>query len=168
MTFLFASITRFRDVPHANPKTQYVLGTGFGGGDGMDFAIGTEVFEWNSDSVPSGVKPKRIITLWIDATNLTAGKNLIVKSKTQQVVIPGGQQDYVVFTVSAPFTITISTNGGTGVVNVTAYDFNAIYTGTSSGSTAGASSGGGSGGTGGGGYSGGTNYGGGGGGKTVL
>jgi uncharacterized membrane protein YgcG len=170
MIILFASITRFRDDPRAAPKTQYVLGTGNGGGDGMDFAAGTEVFQWSSEAVPYGLKPRRIISLWIDASALTAGKNLIIKTPTQQIVVAGGQQTYAIATLNAPFTMSISTNGGTGTVNVTAYDYNVLYTGlpgagqvASSGTT---QSTGGSGGGGGGGYQGGGS--GGGGGKGLL
>lgn len=168
MTFLFAAINRFRDVARDAPKTQYVLGTGSGGGDGMDFATGNEVFTWSSESVPSGVKPKRIISLWVDASGLTAGKNLIIKTPTQQIVVAGGQQTYVVATLNAPFTMQVSTNAGTGTVNVTAYDYNALYTGTSTASTAGTGTSGGSGGSGGGGSGGYEGGGGGGGGRGFL
>lgn len=167
MNILFASITRFRDAKGALPKTQYVLGTGSGGGDGMDFATGNEIFQWGSESVPSGVKPRRIITLWIDASNLTAGKNLIVSTPIQQIVVPGGTQTYAIATLNAPFTMKISTNGGTGLVNVTAYDYNVLYTGISTGqsnSTASTGAGSGSGGSGGGSGSGAGYQGGGGGG----
>lgn len=167
MSFLFASINRFRDTPGAPPKTQYVLGTGPGGGDGMDFATGSEIFSWSSESVPSSVKPRRIITLWIDASNLTAGKNLIIITGPQAIVVPAGTQTYAIATLNVPFTMRVSTNGGTGTVSITAYDYNVLYTGATyvpaGSSGAGAGSGGGlsSGGSGGGGYQGGGGGGGG-------
>lgn len=163
MTILFASITRFRDAFRAVPKTQYVLGTGNGGGDGMDFVAGTEVFQWNSESIPYGLKPRRIISLWIDASGLTAGKNLIIKTPTQTIVVAGGQQTYAIATLNAPFTMSISTNGGTGTVNVTAYDYNVLYTGLpTTGSSASSGTTAATGGSGGGGYQGGGSGGGGG------
>lgn len=163
MTNLFSSINRFRDTPRSAPKTQYVLGTGNGGGDGMTFATGNEIFQWNSESIPYGFRPRQIISLWVDATGLTTGKNLILKTPTQQFVFAGGTQGYAIATLNAPFTMTITTNGGTGTVNVTAYDYNTLYTGlntgtgTSSGTTqtTGGSSGGGGGYQGGGGGGGG-------------
>lgn len=165
MTNLYSSITRFRDTAGSEPKTQYVLGVGNGGGDGMDFAAGTEVFQWNSESVPYGFKPRRIISLWVDASQLTSGKNLTIKTPTQTIVIAGGSQTYAVATLNAPFTMTITTNGGTGVVNVTAYDYNVLYTGLPvAAASSGAGSGGSGGGGGGGGYQGGGYQGGGGGG----
>lgn len=135
MNILFASITRFRDDPRSAPKTQYVLGASSGGGDGMNFAAGTEVFQWGSEAVPYGLKPRRIISLWIDASALTAGKNLTITTPTQKIVVAGGTQTYAIATLNAPFTMSISTNGGTGIVNVTAYDYNVLYTGLSSGVT---------------------------------
>lgn len=159
MIFLFASITRFRDDPHSPPKTQYVLGTGQGGGDGMNFATGTENFQWNSEAIPFGYKPRRIISLWIDASNLTAGKNLIVQTPTQKVVVAGGNQTYATLTLNAPFTMSVTTNGGTGTVEITAYDYNVLYTGLPAGSGASSGSGSGtgsSGGSSGGGFSGGS------------
>lgn len=162
MTQLFTSVDGFRDTANGAPKTQYDLGQSSGGGDGITFAIGNEVFTWNSNSVPSSVKPRRIISLWIDATGLTAGKNLIVQAGRQTFVVPGGtSQGFSIFAGNPPFNVQISTNGGTGTVHVIAYDYNVLFTGTSSGGgSVVQASGSGSSGAGGGGQS----YGGGGGG----
>lgn len=129
MTILFAAINRFRDVPRGVPKTQYILGTGNGGGDGMDFAVGTEVFQWSSENIPYGLKPKRIITLWVDCSAIAAG-TITIQTGTQKFVFTAASQGYVILTMNAPFTMKVSATGATGLVNITAYDFNANYTGT--------------------------------------
>ncbi len=132
MSILFASINRFRDAPGVSVKAQYVLGTGPGGGDGMNFATGAEVFQWNSETVPYGLKPRRIVSLWVDASQLTAGKNLTIVTPAQTIVVAGGSQGYMIATLNAPFTMIVKTNAGTGVVQITAYDFNALFAGTAS------------------------------------
>lgn len=135
MIGLFTAVNRFRD--GFGVKTQYALGQSNGGGDGATFATGNEIFVWNSEAVRGGIRSKRIISVWIDASALTNGKNLIVKSGNQQLVIAGGTPGgYFVFALNVPFTVTISTNGGTGTIYFIAYDYNALYTGVS-GSSAG-------------------------------
>lgn len=137
MTNLFASIKTFRDGIGTGVKAQYQLGTGPGGGDGMDFAAGTEVFQWNSENIPYGKRPGRIVSLWVDASQIATTKNLAISIQGgQTLVIQGGSQGYYILTASAPFTMTITSGGGTGVVQVTAYNYNALFTGTSTGGAA--------------------------------
>lgn len=121
----------------------------------LNFVTGSEVFQWTSNSMQAqGRRPSGILSAWLDATGLTAGKNLIVSNGTIQVEIAGGSQSYVLLPTPLPGTVTISTNGGTGTVTVVLFNFNVNALGSyvvagSSGSGSGAGS---SGGGGGGGY----------------
>lgn len=91
----------------------------------LNFATGSEVFQWTSNSMQAqGRRPSGILSAWLDATGLTAGKNLIVSNGTIQVEIAGGSQSYVLLPTPLPGTVTISTNGGTGVVTVVLFNFN--------------------------------------------
>lgn len=133
MSILFASVNSFRDVSRGYPKIEYALGTGPGGGDGMTFDTGAEIFTWNSDSVPNGVKPRRIVSLWIDCSAITAGAINISIGRQNFVftgAAGGGPQGFVVCTANAPINIRVSSVGATGLVNITAYNYNANYTGT--------------------------------------
>ncbi len=130
MNILFAAINRFRDAQGAGVKTEYTLGQSSGGGDGMNFALGTEVFQWNSECVPSGVKPRHIVSLRVDTSQLTAGKSLTINAAGRNYVVAAGSTGYVIVALNAPFTMSITSGGGTGVVNVSAYDYNALFTGT--------------------------------------
>lgn len=143
----------------------FPLGQGNGGGDGLDFVAGTEIFQFNSNQIQSVKKPSGIYGAWIDATALTSGKNLILKTPYQTVVVAGGSQQYVIFTSPMPFQLTVTTNGGTGVVNIVLYNFNPLFTaaGGAGAPIGGSGSGGGSYGGGGG-----SGYEGGGGGKPTL
>lgn len=156
MTNLNANTIKLRQAEPPEGRQMYPLGTGPGGGDGMNFAVGTEVFQWNPESIQSHVKPSAILGLWVDARNLTAGKNLIITTPYQVFVFAGGNQGYIPMTSQMPFQMTVTTNGGTGVVNMIAYNYNPLFTGApgiaapSGGSGSGGGTGGGSGGSGGG------------------
>jgi hypothetical protein len=166
MTNLFATLVGLRQPEPPEGRKMLVLGTGPGGGDGLNFAVGTEVFQFNSNQSPGAQKLSGILGAWVDASNLTAGKNLVLQTATQKFVIAGGSQAYVVFTSTMPFSLSISSGGGTGTVTVILYNYNPLFTGTVAGAPVGASGTGGSSGGG----SGGTGYqgGGGGGGKLTL
>lgn len=108
----------------------FPLGQGSGGGDGLTFVTGAEVFQFNSNQIPGPQRPTGILGMWVDATNLTAGKNLIIKTPTQTFIFAGGNQGYIPITASVPFTMSVSTNAGTGTVVVILYNFNPLFTGS--------------------------------------
>ena len=130
MTLLFAAIQKFRDAPGAGVKTEYVLGTAPGGGGGMDFAVGTETFQWNSQSIPSSVKPRHLVSLSVDTTGLSAAGVLTITINGKKYAVNAGVVGYTIITQQAPLTMTFSSAGATGTVNVSVYDYNALFTGT--------------------------------------
>lgn len=152
-TNLFANGTKLRQAEPPEGRAMYVLGQGSGGGDGLDFVTGAEIFVFNSNQVSGPQHPTGILGAWVDATSLTAGKNLIIKTPTQTFIFAGGNQGYIPITSPMPFTIQVSTNGGTGVVAIILYNYNPLFTGSvavAPTTTGGGSAGSGSGGSGGG------------------
>lgn len=149
---------------------QFVLGSQSGGGGGVTFALGTEVFQFNSNQTPGSQPPRRILSMWVDASGLTTGKNLVITTPFQTFTIAGGTPGgYIVLIAPVPFTITFSTNAGTGTIFLIAYEFNALFVGAPGARVAGAGGGtGGSGGTGGGGGGGFAETGGSGGGRPTF
>ncbi|HXT74617.1 MAG TPA: hypothetical protein VN785_12260 [Candidatus Angelobacter sp.] len=129
-TNLFASFLKLRQPEPPEGRAMFPLGSGNGGGDGMNFAVGTEVFQFNTNQVPGGQRPSAILGMWVDARNLTAGKNLIITTPTQTFVFAGGNQGYVPITAPMPLNITITTNGGTGTVFMILYNYNPLFTGS--------------------------------------
>lgn len=127
---LFASFTRLRQAEPPEGRAMYSLGAGPGGGDGLTFATGNEVFQFNSNQIPGPQRPSGILGMWVDATNLTAGKNLIIKTANQIFVFAGGAQGYIPITSPVPFNVSVSTNGGLGTVAVILYNYNPLFTGS--------------------------------------
>lgn len=113
----------------------FVLGPAFGGGDGLNFATGAEVFSFNSSSIQGPIKPSAIMSMWIDASALgTATPNtavLKIVTPTQTFIVQGGTQGYLICTSQVPFTLQISCSGAanTGTVKMILYNYNALNTG---------------------------------------
>ena len=109
-------------------------------GAALAFVTGDEVFEFSWNSFPSGMRrPSAILSAFIDAYALTAGKNLYITvgSQTpgqgfQRFVIPGGTDPgYIIITAPGGTPICISTDAGAaGQVAVILYNYNAFNTGT--------------------------------------
>jgi uncharacterized membrane protein YgcG len=148
--------------PPASKRSAFPLATNNGSGAGNDgsinFVTGAEVFQFTSESIQGPRKPAAISSMWVDASNLAAGKTLTIQaSNGQKFVVAGGTQGYYIIPLPAPFILTIMTNAGAAVsVNVTLYNYNVAFTGfesQSASSAAKAATGGGTGngGTGGGG-----------------
>lgn len=114
----------------------------------MNFVVGTEVFQFNTNQIPGPQRPSGILGMWVDATNLTAGKNLIITTPTQVFVFGGGNQGYIPMTAGVPLTITVTTNGGTGTVFIILYNYNPLFTGSISTAPVAGGAGGASGGSG--------------------
>jgi hypothetical protein len=146
VTNLNSTTVKLRQPEPPEGRRMYPMGTGPGGGDGMNFATGSETFSWSSQNVQDQVKPSAILGLWVDARNLTSGKNLIITTPFQTVIIAGGSQGYVILTAQAPVTVTFTTNGGTGIVFAIAYNYNPLFTGQISGAPVAGTPGGGGGG----------------------
>jgi uncharacterized membrane protein YgcG len=134
---------------------------------GINFFTGNEVFTWSSRSLGAG-EPSHIISAFVDASALTAGKTLTINiNNGQQILVIAGptaaglpSQGYVIITAQMPFSMSITTNNGAAAaIIMTLYNYNALFTGASQ-QTAPVGAAGGSGGTGG---SGGGSLGGGGG-----
>jgi hypothetical protein len=148
---------------------------GSGGDDGaVVFVTGLETYVFDSNSIRGPQKPKAITAAWIDATNLAAGKSLVIQcSNGQKFILQNttaaagqGPQGYFIIPLPAPFKITVTTNNGAGVtVVIILYNYNVAFTGFQTGSylpasatSSSAASGGSGGGTGGGGFSGGGGF----------
>ena len=113
-----------------NGGTIFPLGVSNGGVDGMDFATGAEVFQFNTNNVVGQQKPKVIYSAWVDATAVTAGKNIQLKTPFQNIVVTGGTQQFVIILAPAPFWIIVtSPGGGTGQVYINLYYFNPLFAG---------------------------------------
>lgn len=109
----------------------FPLGQGQGGGDGLDFVTGAEVFQFSSNQIPSMQKVSGILGMWVDATDLETGKNLVIQTPTQTFVFAGGNQGYVPITCQMPFSMKVSTTGGgTGQVYINLYNYNPLFTGS--------------------------------------
>jgi len=122
--------------PPASKRSAFPLATnnsGAGSGDdgSINFVTGAEVFQFTSESIRGPKKPAAISSMWVDATNLTAGKILTIQaSNGQKFVIPAATQGYFIIPLPAPFILTITTNnGGAVAVNVTLYNYNVAFTG---------------------------------------
>jgi len=164
MANLYAVRTKLRQPEPPEGRAKYELGQGAGGGDGMNFATGAEIFNFSTNQIPEAQRPSGIMGAWIDATAMAAaaGKQVTVQIGTQVFVVLAGTQTYVVCAQTVPCNTKVTAQGGaTGQCQVTLYNYNPLFTGQGAVSTA-ASGGGGAGGTGGGGAPGG--YGGSGGG----
>lgn len=111
-------------------RAAFPLGSGNGGGDGLDFAVGTEVFQFNTNQIPGPQRPSGIQGMWVDASSLTVGKNLTITTPTQTFVFAGGNQGYIPITVGVPLTLKITSNGGTGTVFIILYNYNPLFTGS--------------------------------------
>ena len=143
MIQLYSGFLKLRQPEPPEGRAAFSLGAGNGGGDGMDFAVGTETFQFNTNQIPGPQRPSGILGMWVDATNLTAGKNLIITTPTQTFVFGGGNQGYIPITAGVPFTMKITSNGGTGTVFIILYNYNPLFTGSvSTAPAAGSSSGG--------------------------
>jgi uncharacterized membrane protein YgcG len=173
MPGLYAVATKLRQPEPPEGRHKCELGQGAGGGDGMDFATGNEVFTFTTIKLPQAQQPSGIMGAWIDATAMPAGagKQITVQIGTQSFVVLAGTQTYVVCAQTVPANITVTSQGGaTGQAQVTLYNYNPLFTGqggsanSTSGARSGGSSSGGSGSGGGSGGGGGT----GGGGKGSL
>lgn len=185
MPQLFTSPVGLSQVdPPAKERIAMNLASNSGGSAGDDgqinFATGAEVFTFDSNSIRGNQKPRAIVSAWIDATNLAAGKTLTIQcSNGQKLVLQNttaaagqGPQGYYILPLQSPFKITISTNNGAALtVVIILYNYNVAFTGfqqsgnlPASAASSAASAGGS---TGGGGYTGGGS-GGTGGGKGLL
>lgn len=150
MLNLFANAIKLRQPEPPEGRTMYPLGQASGGGDGLTFATGAEVFQFNSEQVQGPQRPSAIMGMWVDATALTAGKNLTIKTGSQVFVFAGGNQGYIPITAQkGPIVITVSTNAGMGTVFVILYNYNPLFTGAPGIAVPAGGSSGGSGGTGG-------------------
>lgn len=112
---------------------------------GINFVTGAEVFTWSSASLGAG-QPSYIISAWVDATNIVAGKFLTLTfNPTGQVFqIAGGSQGYIVITVQSPVNLVITTNNGAAAACIVIlYNYNALFTGAPAGAPIGSGSGGG-------------------------
>ena len=130
---VFATRQQLRQAepPKSEGRAQFVVGQGPGGGDGLTFATGSEVFQWSSNQTPGAQQPSGILGAWVDATGLSTGKTLQIKTPNQTFQFAAGAQGYIPITAQMPFTATISSpNGGTGTVTVIFYNYNPLFTGS--------------------------------------
>jgi len=128
-TQLYAGRVGLKQAEPKEGRFAYVLGASAGGGDGLPFLVGNEIFTFNSENINSFVKPKSIQSIWIDAFNLTASQLINLFFNEQQVVIAGGKQGYIVLAVKVPFILKVTSSGGIGTVNIILYNYNVFYTG---------------------------------------
>jgi hypothetical protein len=131
-TQLYATSTRLRQPEPPEGRMKYELGQGAGGGDGMNFAVGTEVFTYTTLKLPQAQQPSSIMGAWIDTTAMAAGagKQVTVQIGTQTFVVTAGSQTYVVCAQTVPLNVTVTAQGGaTGQVQVTLYNYNPLFTG---------------------------------------
>jgi len=137
-------------------RQMYPMGQGQGGGDGLNFATGAEVFQFDSETVPGPQKPSAIMGAWIDASAMAAaaGKNLVITTPYQTFVFAAGNQGYIPITIpKGKAVIKINAQGApTGIVTVIFYNYNPLFTGSvATAPPQGTYTGGGTGGSGGGG-----------------
>lgn len=134
-TNLFASFFALRQPEPPEGRAAFVLGQSSGGGDGLNFAVGTEVFQFSTNQIRSPQRPSGILGMWVDATNLTTGKNLIIQVGAQTFIFAGGggttpSQGYVPITTAMPATFKITSGGGTGQITLILYNYNPLFTGS--------------------------------------
>jgi hypothetical protein len=144
-----------QSLPQAEPKegrAKFPIGSGPGGGDGVTFVTGNEIFQWQSNQTPGPQEPSGIQGMWLDATALAANKHVQVAYEDQAPQFAAGTQGYFPIPSSKkPFVAQISSpDGGTGLVKITFYNYNPLFTGAisvapASGSQTGSGAGGGSG-----------------------
>lgn len=135
-------------IPHGEPPE----GRKFFPLQGIAFVTGAEVFTWSSASLGAG-QPSHIVSAWVDASNIAAGKLLTLNfNNGQQIIsVAGGSQGYIVITTQSPVNLTITTNNGAAAnCIVILYNYNSLYTGVFGGGGNAAGGGGGSSGSGGG------------------
>ena len=148
MTNAFTQAIKLRQAEPPEGRTMYPVGTGDGGGDGLNFATGNEVFQFSTNQVRGPQRPSAIMGAWVDASAMAAaaGKNIVITTPFQTFVFAAGNQGYIPVTVQpGPFTCTIKAQGGaTGLLNLIFYNYNPLFTGSVA--TAPAAGGGGSGG----------------------
>lgn len=146
MTNLIASPIPIPQPEPATGRAAFPLLTSSGAP--ITFVTGDEQFQLQPGFLGNrSWSPAGILSLWVDATGLTSGKNLYIQGAIQKLVIPGGNQGWVMLASPAPFAFTISADSGAaGTVQVVLLNYNVYATGTftpgASQSTSGQSSGG--------------------------
>jgi len=137
-TQLYSSRIGLRQPEPPEGRFAFPLGSQAGGGGGFTFgAAGTDVFTFTSLSIGGQLKPSGILSMWIDATQISAGtgtaKNLKIQLQNQLIVVPLGSQGYIIVTSEMPFTLTATIDGtlqNPGTANVILYNYNVFYTGS--------------------------------------
>lgn len=101
----------------------------------IDFATGTEVFVWSSESMNTPRRPSGILSVWLDASGIVetvSGTQAIVVCDTgiQQVKIANAEQQYVILACPMPANLQFTVQGGTGLLRAIAFNYNVFSTGT--------------------------------------
>jgi hypothetical protein len=127
-------------IPQENPREgRLALELGISGMAGLSFATGTEVYQWDTNSLQGPQRMSALLSAWVDATAVPVAaptdppQFLYVKIGRQTFAIPAGTQTYLVCTPVMPANIIISTNAGASdppyVVQVILYNYNVNFTG---------------------------------------
>lgn len=140
MTVLLSGVgipIRQNDPPEGRYSYPLSLPAAGGGGGPITFTTGNEVFTLDTNSFPDRVKPSAILSMWVDASNVPAGKNLFIQIGAQLFTIAGGTPGgYLIVTPGQnPVEISITTNGGAGpyTIAVILYNYNVFFTGQGGG-----------------------------------
>lgn len=93
----------------------------------MSFSAANEVYQFSSESIRSPQKLSQILTLWIDASQVPAGKNIYVNSGSQKLQITGGSQGYYAVSVAMPANFIINSDNNTvGTLGMIAYNYEVV------------------------------------------
>lgn len=138
-------IPAVNSIPQGEPREgRLSLELGENGKAGLNFASGTEVYQWNSGALSSGQRLTAILSAWIDNTAMplpaedTDPPNfLIVQIGRQTFQIPAGVQTYILCAPYMPTTVTVSESASVGEaafgVQVILYNYNVSFTGANAG-----------------------------------
>ncbi len=99
--------------------------------DVVDFTADGQEFDFNSTAKMGPTQPSGILSMWVDASALTAAKNVYLQTSLQTFTIAGGTQGYIILTSQMPFNLKITADAGLrGNLNIILYNYNVFNTGT--------------------------------------
>ena len=102
------------------------------GGAPITFVTGDEQFQVQPGFLGNrSWSPSGILSMWVDASGLTTGKNLYVQTGLQKIQVAGGSQGWVLLITPAPLQFTITADSGAaGAVSVILLNYNVYASGT--------------------------------------
>jgi hypothetical protein len=93
----------------------------------MTFTDGSERFSFTTESLPGHRKPSGILTMWVDATQIEQGKNVLIKTDIVTIPVPGGRSGYIPVTSRTPFEMEVySDDAATGTIVVRLFNFEVV------------------------------------------